>query len=272
MSVDLFVREAGLASAPTLVFLHGGGVSGWMWDPQVEALRGAYHCLAPDLPEQGRSAAVKPFSITDGAARVAELIRQRAHGGKATVIGLSLGAQVTTALLAHAPEVVERAIISSALLRPLPGASIYRPWLFRASYWSAIGPLKWWKGWIRLNMRYSAGVPDAYFPQFLADFRAQTADAFTHVMCENMGFRQPAGLERVTAPTLVVVGRREYAAMQQSARDLVAAIPGARGCLATVGRSLAENHNWSLYAPALFTQMVRAWIEGTPLPDVLSPF
>jgi cyclopropane fatty-acyl-phospholipid synthase-like methyltransferase len=34
---SLYVSETGPAEAPTLVFLHGGGGSGWMWTPQVAA-------------------------------------------------------------------------------------------------------------------------------------------------------------------------------------------------------------------------------------------
>src|SRR5512137_1325517 len=104
--MTLYVNESGPASAPTLVFLHGGGGGGWMWQPQQEAFFD-YHCLTPDLPEHGRSADVKPFAIADSAARIAELIRTRAHNGRAHVIGFSEGAQITVALLGFAPEVVD---------------------------------------------------------------------------------------------------------------------------------------------------------------------
>lgn len=50
---DLSVCECGPATAPTICFLHAGGVSGWMWQPQVEVLQDTYHCLIPDLPEHG---------------------------------------------------------------------------------------------------------------------------------------------------------------------------------------------------------------------------
>src|SRR5215831_3293037 len=110
------VRECGPGNAPTICFLHGGGVSGWMWRPQVEALQDAYHCLIPDLPEHGLSAALQPFTIVDAARRISELIRERGHGGRAHVIGLSEGAQITVQLLGLSPELVDHAIISSALI------------------------------------------------------------------------------------------------------------------------------------------------------------
>ncbi len=81
-----------------------------------------------------------------------------------------------------------------------------------------------------------------------------------------MPFKLPAGLSRATAPTLVVVGQKEYGMMKQSARDLVAALPNAKGCIAR-----KVGHNWSLEAPELFAQTVRAWIENKLLPDQLLP-
>jgi pimeloyl-ACP methyl ester carboxylesterase len=92
-----------------------------MWQPQVEALQADYHLLVPDLPEHGRSAAVKPFTITGSVELVAELIRTQAHGGKAHIVGLSEGAQIGVALLAAAPELVDHAMLSSALVREMPG-------------------------------------------------------------------------------------------------------------------------------------------------------
>src|SRR5579863_3294566 len=109
----LSVRECGPATTPTICFLHGGGVSGWMWRPQVESLQDTYHCLIPDMPEHGQSATIRPFTIADTAHRIAALICERAHGGRAHVIGLSEGAQVAVQILGSSPEVVDHAIISS---------------------------------------------------------------------------------------------------------------------------------------------------------------
>ncbi len=52
--MSLYIHEAGAPDAPTVVFLHGLGLSGAMWQPQMERLMD-FHCLAPDLPEHGKS-------------------------------------------------------------------------------------------------------------------------------------------------------------------------------------------------------------------------
>jgi len=266
----LYVRSSGPDDAPTIVFLHGGGAAGWMWRPVIERLPD-YHCLAPDLPEQGRSSAIKPFSMSLAAQRVAEVIRTSAHGGKALVVGLSEGAQTTVALLAEAPELVSSAIISSALLRPIPGAWMLTPAVLAASYYMFVAPLKNWDAWVRLNMKYSAGIPDEYFPDFKREFQSLTKEGWVNLMRANQSFRLPANLARVTCPVLVVAGAKEYPAMLQSARDLLQALPAARGMLIDLGKqgSLAKEHNWALTAPEIFAATVRAWVSNQPLPEQL---
>jgi pimeloyl-ACP methyl ester carboxylesterase len=218
---------------------------------------------------------VKPFSIRDTAKQIADLIRSRVPTKNAHVVGLSLGAQILVELLSSVPELVDHAIISSANLRPLPGAKLgmYSEAVMAASYWSAIAPLKWCDPWIRLNMKSSAGVPEQYFDSFRSDFRNQTLDSWTHVMLENTAYRMPEGLERASSPVLIVSGQAEYAVMRQSAQDLAAVLPHAQAVTVThLDRwSLAEEHNWALKAPQLFAETVHAWVSDCPLPEAIQP-
>lgn len=277
MTIDvqsgLYFESYGPANAPTIVFLHAGGVSGWMWHEHARALAASYHILLPDLPEQGESQNIKPFSHSLAADLVAELIRSQAHGGKAHVVGLSEGAQVVVALLAAHPDVLLSAIASSAVMRPLPGAWMYTPSMFAWSYKLAMAPFKNNDAWIRLNMRYSAGIGDAYFEQFKHSFQQTTESGFVNLMTGAMIFRLPQGLEKADLPALVIAGAKEYKQMRQSALDLLAVLPHATGAMLSLGpnATLAQEHNWALTDPALFTATVRAWIEGSPLPAQLLP-
>jgi len=252
--MPLGIRESGPLANPTIVFLHGGGVSGWMWQPQVEQLTD-YHCLVPDLPEHGRSIAEKPFTIKDTVARVTELVRTRAHDGRAHLVGLSLGAQTAVQLLSTAPEVVDHAIVSGTLVRPIRGAGMLG--LIAKMYmpFKDIGFLVW------ANTK-SAGIPAQYLAEVRHDTRLLTADSFAHIMSENARFRIPAGLGGVQVPTLVMVGQKEPRVVHESARDLLAVLPNAQGyVVANLG------HPWNLQAPDLFARVVRAWINDKPLPQ-----
>ncbi len=89
-----------------------------------------------------------------------------------------------------------------------------------------------------------------------------------------MRYRLPASLEIADLPVLVVTGALEYRQMHDSARDLLAVLPQARGATVSFGRgsSLAKEHNWALTDPRLFAAAVRAWARGEALPLDLLPF
>ncbi len=271
---NLSVEEQGpqTAGTQTIVWLPGGGVGGWMWAPQLKHFTD-YHCLVLDLPGSGKAVNESVVSIEHCAAQVADVIRSRAHSGKAHVVGLSLGAQTTVALLALAPELVDHAVITGTLVRPIPGGSLMKPGLIRFLYRYTAAPFQKLDWWARLNMKYSAGMPDSYFPQFRDEFRAMTEDSFLEVLLANQAFRLPAGLDRVTSPVLVLAGQKERRVVRESARDLVAALPHAQGYVVSQpsGYSVAQSHNWSLNLPELFNATVRAWITDTPLPTALVP-
>jgi pimeloyl-ACP methyl ester carboxylesterase len=272
--MSLYFEESGESGRPTIVFLHGGGGAGWMWRPQVEALKGEHHLLVPDMPEQGRSTDAGPFAMESAARQVAELIRERATGGRAHVVGLSEGAQTVVQLLAIAPEVVESAIVSSALVRPIAAAAwASSPAVLGMAYATSIAPFRTSDAWIRLNMRSAAGVPEAYFADFKESFGTLSKSGFVDLMRANQTFRLPDGLEKARARVLAVCGGREYTVMRRSTADIAAAIPGAvaREVVHDRRMSVAEERNWNLTEPELFTAMVRDFIAGRPLPRQLMP-
>lgn len=267
----LSVRECGSASAPTICFLHGGGASGWMWEPQVEALQHEYHCLIPDLPSHGLSVAVQPFTIADSARRIAELISERAHDGRAHVIGLSEGAQIAVQLLATSPELIDHVIISSALLHPLPGMRLLGPRALSLIFTLFAAPFQNSDAYVRLNMRYGNAIPERYFRETREDTRIMSAASFTQMILENQRFSLPPGLEQVRVPTLIVAGRHEVAQMRQSVLDLVQVLPEGKGYLVDFSKRYAEEHGWNLHRPELFNAVVCAWLTDQPLPEGLTP-
>src|SRR5947209_12212647 len=77
----LYVHEAGPVDALSIVFLHGLGISSVMWQPQIERLSKSYHCLAPDLPEHGKSTDVGLLTLENSSGLIADMIhRYTPHG------------------------------------------------------------------------------------------------------------------------------------------------------------------------------------------------
>ena len=177
--------EAGPAEAPTVVLLHGGGLAGWMWRPQIEALQ-EFHLLVPDLPEHGGSASEGPFTFADAAGRVATLIQTRAHGERAHVVGLSLGGQLAVQLLASYPQCLQRVLVSGTLVRPLPLLALARrPWA-RALTRAMLMAYRPWRNanWlVHANMRANS-IPPELDPEFRTATRELDVDRLLRLVLD----------------------------------------------------------------------------------------
>jgi pimeloyl-ACP methyl ester carboxylesterase len=268
LSTRLVFDTFGQAENPAIVFLHGGGSSAWSWSPVVQHLQADFFCLIPDLPQQGRSFEVKPFSIERAADEVTALVYSQVPSRKAMIVGLSEGAQVAVSLLARAPDLVSSAVLSGALLKPLSYSKWMTAGVLRWSYNWFLKPFKQSDWYIRWNMRASVGIPDAYFEHFKSDFQRTSAESWSNLLLANQGFRLPRGLDEARGRVLALAGQKEYEVMKESVRELTAALPNGQAGLVDLGEkvSLAQSHNWPLNAPELCAKIIRAWAGEQALP------
>jgi pimeloyl-ACP methyl ester carboxylesterase len=258
--MDLYFKESGPENSETIVFLHGGGLSGWMWEKQLESFTD-YHCLVPDLPEHGKSQDIKPFTMENAADQVINLIEQKAHNRKTHVVGISLGAQIIVKMLSKSPEFIDHAVISGTLVRTLPATELILKLLNYTI--KAYMPIKDSDFLIKSNIR-SYGIPKDNFESLKEATRSLDADALNRMLHENMFFRIPEGLEKADNPVLVIAGEKEYGIMKKSASDLFKAFPNSEGYIAS-----NMVHTWNLTSPEFFNNVVRSWITDKKLPDGL---
>ena len=244
--------ECGEKNHPLLVFIHGGGVSGWMWKNQLEHFKD-YHCLAVDLPEHGNSDG--EFSIAGSAEQINQLIRQKALGKRVHVIGFSLGAQVLIEMLARNPGVVDAAVINSALVRPVKYAVNMVGPAARLSL-----PLAKSRKFARMQAK-AMYIDEKLFEIYYQESRQIKAETFVRVMRENLAYELPGNLSQVTARILVMVGEKEKKMMKRSAADIVNGNRNATGMIVP-----GIGHGISLANPALFNELVRKWLEEGLLP------
>jgi pimeloyl-ACP methyl ester carboxylesterase len=247
--VRLFVRETGPRDAPAILFLHGSPLSGRMWLPQLERLA-EFHCLAPDLPGHGQSAAL-PLTRPDMVQQLAALIRASTPEGKAHVVGLSFGGVVAQALMVAVPELVDHVILSGTATR-MSRALVWMSMLnepilrlLRPEQLAALVCLQF-----GISAQHRAALSD--------DFKAFSSKTLVHVMRTYLDIEMPA-LTR--SPTLVAVGQKETFYAHRAARALSRGIPGARSVIIP-----GFGHVWNLEAPDLFAETVRAWVTDRPLP------
>lgn len=252
----LYTYESGSPASPAIVFLHGGGLSSRMWQPIIERLP-EFYCLAPDLPEHGRSASLTPFDLDDAARRVAEIIRLHVPGRKAHLVGLSLGGAVVLNIARLDPAAAGRMMVTGTAARLgkfLGQLSLSSLWMLR--YYKpetlAKQSAKQW------------GIPEAYLPLFQEDLVHATSADFNRTLIENL-MRQELP-ECLPAPLLVTVGGKETIPAKQAARKLTRLYPEA------TGRMVPETgHVWALQNPDLFAATIKAWVSENPLPAALQP-
>jgi pimeloyl-ACP methyl ester carboxylesterase len=254
--MSLYRQDSGTPGAPTIVFLHGAATSSWMWQAQIEALQD-YHCLNIDLPGHGKSNHIPWVSMADTADQVAAIIQARATGRKAFVVGLSLGAYVTLALLTRHAASVEKAILSGVTAAPLPHARLMKMQMFFMSYLMKNPLFAYYQG--RMLQ-----IPDEAMPYYRESMRAMSRRALLTIFDELVAFRLPEALSRVMVPTLVSAGGSEVKLILDSLNMVAEAMPQAEARLAP-----NLHHGWNGEDPALFTAMVRAWITGAALPSAL---
>jgi pimeloyl-ACP methyl ester carboxylesterase len=108
---------AGLEDAPAIVFVHGTRLTRSSWRSQMAHLADTYRVVAMDLPGHG-SLADRPFTLAAAADELARVI-ETAAGGRAVVVGLSLGGYVAMELAAHRPELVRGLVLSGASQEPI---------------------------------------------------------------------------------------------------------------------------------------------------------
>jgi pimeloyl-ACP methyl ester carboxylesterase len=98
---------------PPVVLIHGGAVDGRFFERNVPALADAFRVITIDLWGHGRSPDRDgPFSIASFSVDVAAVI-ERVAGGRAHVLGHSIGAVVALDLAMRHPDRVDRLIVAS---------------------------------------------------------------------------------------------------------------------------------------------------------------
>lgn len=260
--MDLYFKETGKDNPESIVFLHGGGLSGWMWDKQVEAFKD-YHCIVPDLPEHGKSVEIKPFTIKCAAEMIVDIIKNHAHGGKAHLVGLSLGSQVAVQILSIAPEVINRAMISGTMVREYYGPKTLK---FMNLWFRIYMPLRNANFLIKMGMKGNGASPE-YFKNFKEDINILTLSCLKNIYMENALFRISGKLCKVKNSVLIIAVEKEMKYVHESANDL-------NKCLSNSEKYMVYNvrHNWALDAPELFNSVSRAWIKDKQVHEILSKF
>ncbi len=226
------------------MLVHGLRTSRTMWRAQVESLR-AYGVpvLALDLPGHGERRGER-FTLDGAVDAVAEGVE--AVGGRALVVGLSLGGYIGVAHAARHPEQVAGLVAAACSTRPLVAL---------VDGWAALA-----RGIARLpdaGAGLNQGAVDRLLPpQAARDVAAGgfALDVMDDVLREMRSATPVADLARVAAPVWLVNGRydhfrgEERRFLRACADGRLVVVPGA-------------THLVSLAAPVAFTRVLLTAVD-----------
>lgn len=116
-NLDIFYREAGNPSKPTLLLLHGFPSSSRMYEKLINDLAGNYHLIAPDYPGFGQSSAPKPSDYVytfDNLATTVNHFIDLMGLKKFTLYVQDYGGPVGFRIASQRPELIQALIVQNA--------------------------------------------------------------------------------------------------------------------------------------------------------------
>lgn len=253
----LHVESAG-AGAP-IVLVHAGVCDSRMWDPQVSDLAADHRVIRYDLRGYGRSTMPSaPFAHHEDLAALLE----RLAIGPAVVIGASYGGEVAVALALEYPERVRALVLANTLAGITePSAALREGWravaaaLDRGDLQGAIE--RETRMWVDGPRRSPAEVDPGVRERVTLMNAAIFARADEHEAAEEREPDPPVAerLAAIGVPTCVITGALDQPDALESARRLVATIPGARETTIPDAAHLP-----SMERPEAFNRLVREFL------------
>lgn len=215
----MLFRETDNRSLPTLILLHGGGLSSWSLEPIVKLLRDNYHVVTPIIDGHGEDADEEFLSIEDSARKLIDYIDTN-HNGKVFAIGgLSIGAQIVTEVLSLREDIAEYAILESALVYSIKGTALMTVPAYKLFY----GLIK--MRWFSKLQAKTLCVPDNMLEQYYNESIKMTKQSLINMTLSNGCYDLKSTISNTKANVMIMVGRKEIGIMRKSGQRLKEAIP-----------------------------------------------
>lgn len=195
---------------PVILLIHGGGLSDWMWRPQVEALQNDYRIITVILDGHGEAQETTFDSIEKSAQQIIDYIREKLGGKVFAICGLSIGAQVLVEILSRQQSITQKAIVESAMVIPMKHGTNLLKLLTVLSY--PLAKIKWFAK-LQAKQMY---IPSDMFERYFADSSKISRKSLCNMIVSNARYSLPDSFVHTRADVLAMCGEKEYAAMKKS--------------------------------------------------------
>ncbi|MFJ6541645.1 alpha/beta fold hydrolase [Streptomyces sp. NPDC091385] len=250
----------GKPDAPVVVFGHGLLFSGWMFHPQVEALRGEYRCVTVDWRGQGETPVAAGGYDMDSLTGDAVALIGALGLGVVHYVGLSMGGFVGQRIAARHGELLRSLTLldTSAEVEDPAKVGEYRM-LANVYRVTGVRPVL---GRVKAEM---------FGPEFLASpASGPVVEEWVRRLrrCKRSGIRKAvlgvverpsviAELGRISVPTLVAVGADDTATPAVESERIAAGVQGAR--LEVVP---GAGHSSTVEQPVVVSELIREFLRA----------
>jgi len=245
-------------SGPALVLLHGFPLSSEIWGPVLPALAEVARAIAPDLPGFGRSAAPGRAITIDGLADEVVALADALEVGRFVVAGHSMGGYVALSIAERHQERLEGLVLVDSRAEADDEAG-------RARRDTAIAQIEgggrsaFLEGFVPNLVGATTRTSRA---RLLGDLRAIADEVPDQVLTGCLAAMRDRPdrrgvLERLEAPTLVVVGEEDTVTPPESARAIAARLR--HGSLAVIAGS---GHTPSVERPIALAETLVRFLAG----------
>ncbi len=210
----MIMKETENKELPTIILLHGGGLSWWSLEPIIEILKNNFHVVTPIIEGHGEAGRDTFVSIESSAHKLIEYIDHQYKGKVFAIGGLSIGAQIVTEVISLRNNITDYAIIESALVYPMKGAASMIVPAYKLFY----GLIK--KRWFSKMQAKTLCVPEKMFERYYQDSLNMTKESLINITISNADFRLKSSISDTKARVLVIVGEIELGIMKKSAIHL----------------------------------------------------
>lgn len=248
-----YYRTEGDKNNKALVFIHGGGSSGLMWENQIDFFKDKYYCIIPDLKGNGKRADEDYISIEDCAEDIANIIKKEKPAETVHLVGTSFGAAVATEVLNTHSNIIDCACINSCNTDNHPIMKILSLASINSILKMSIDKFK------KTYRKYD--IPNKFIEQLYKDITSVSVKNWKQLLNTTFDYRIKEGLNNVNNNVLVFLGTKETNMAIKSMRKLAETLPNSKGILVE-----NETHSFCYQNPDLFNKIIESWIEGNEIP------
>lgn len=212
-------KKFGDNNKPTIIILHGGGLSSWAVEPIVKNLTDNFHIITPIIDGHGEDGANAFTTIRECSNKLLNFIDKNHLGSIHALCGLSIGAQIVLDVLGQREDICKFSIIESAHIIPQKIITKLLLPMIKLSY-----PLikKRWYSDIQAKFLL---LPENLYENYYIDSCKISKITLLNIIRENGFFELNTNVVRTRSKVLILYGEKEIESIKKSGKLLKKSIP-----------------------------------------------